>query len=78
MVHSKKAEVRRQRGIGAMRTVLVAVVALLCSGATSAAPPVVPPVDVPPVDVPLVDVPLVDVPLVDAVRRGDEIGRAHV
>ena len=39
-----------------MRTVLVAVAALLFSGATLAAPS---------------DVPLVDVPLIDAVRRGD-------
>ena len=49
-----------------MRTVRVAVAALLCSGATSGAPPPA----VPPVAVPLVDA-LVDVPLVDAVRRGD-------
>ena len=55
MVPSKKAEGRRQWGVGVMRTVWMAVAALLCSGATLAAP----------------DAPLVDVPLVDAVRRGD-------
>ena len=60
MVPSKKAEGRRQWGVGAMRTVWMAVAALLCSSATLAAPPP---------DVPLADVPLV--PLVDAVRRGD-------
>ena len=68
MEHSTKAEVRRGsgQGVGAMRPVLVAVAALLCSGATLAAPPVVLPPSLPPPSVPRADV-----PLVDAVRRGD-------
>ncbi len=75
MVRSKKEEVRRHKGIGAMRTLWVAVAALLCSGAVLASPLDMAPdvaLDVPrdvPRDVPP-DVAL-DVPLVDAVRRGD-------
>ena len=72
MVHSKKSEVRSQRseGVGVMRTVLVAVGALLCGGATSGTPEL-PAAQLLP-ELPLVDaVGPPDVPLVDAVRRGD-------
>ena len=60
---------------GAMRTIPVAVAALLCSGSTSAAPPEVPVMDgvlgaVPLMDV-MMDMAFADVPLIDAVRRGD-------
>ena len=60
---------------GAMRTIPVAVAALLCSGSTSAAPPEVPVMDgvlgaVPLMDV-MMDMAFADVPLIDEVRRGD-------
>ena len=57
-------------GVRALKTVLVAMAALLC-GAPTASSANMPPPDMPLADAVLVDVPRTNVPLVDAVRAGD-------